>query len=61
MANEKCINWYLKCENCGFGFSILFDIDETDNEEEVKKTIRTCPCGCEMKIISEKVVCNDGE
>ena len=60
MAN-KCIDWYLKCENCGFEFSVLFDIDETDNEEEVKKTIRACPCGCEMKIVEEKVVCDDGE
>ena len=51
MQNE-CLSWKLKCPNCGFEFGILFDADET---EENKKTIRSCPCGCEMDIIKEDV------
>ena len=53
---DKTISWELKCENCGFEFSTLFYADET---EENKKIIRSCPCGCEMKIVKEKVYDND--
>lgn len=48
----KSIDWYLKCTNCGFEFSILFPADES---EENKKELRECPCGCEMKIVEERV------
>lgn len=49
----KVIDWYLKCPDCGFEFSILFDADES---EENKKIIRECPCGREaMEIIKEEI------
>lgn len=50
------IDWHLRCPKCGFEFSILFDATET---EENKKTIRECPCGNEMKIVSEKKGCEE--
>lgn len=53
---DRIIDRQLKCENCGFEFSIMFNADET---EENKKEFRRCPCGCEMKIVKEVVFDND--
>ena len=49
---NKSISWKLECSNCGFGYSVIFDADES---EENKKELRSCPCGCEMEIIKEDV------
>ena len=49
---NRILKWELECPNCGFEFSVMFDADES---EENKKEIRSCPCGCEMKIVKEKV------
>lgn len=53
---DKYISWDIKCENCGFEFSVLFDADES---EENKKEFRSCPCGGKTKIVKEKVYDND--
>lgn len=46
------IDWYLRCQKCGFEFGVIFDADET---EENKKIIRECPCGNEeMEIVKEE-------
>lgn len=50
---RKCFDWYLRCSNCGFDFSVLFDVDET---EENKETLKRCPCGCKMTIAEEKEI-----
>lgn len=48
---SQAICWELKCPECGFEFHAFFSEDEP---EEIKKEIKTCPCGCVMDIINEK-------
>lgn len=48
----KIISWNLKCPNCGFEFGITTDFDEL---EEIKKELRSCPCGSDTEIIEELI------
>ena len=47
----KSYDWYLKCEKCGFEFSITFDERTTPYEKDI---IRKCPCGARMSIEKER-------
>ena len=49
---SKTISWEVKCLNCGFEFSVIFDADE---DEETRKILKGCPCGGKVKIIKESV------
>ena len=54
----RIISWELKCPICGFEFGITCDFDEP---EELKKELRSCPCGTDMKIMKEWVWESDGD
>ncbi len=49
----KSIDWHLKCESCGFEFSVIFNANET---EENKAIIKECPCGCTMTVTKERLI-----
>ena len=49
----KCLDWFLRCSNCGFEFSVLFNADE---KEENKEELKRCPCGCKMTVENEREV-----
>jgi DNA-directed RNA polymerase subunit RPC12/RpoP len=53
---DRYITWDIKCETCGFEFSVGFNENET---EENKKELRSCPCGGKTKIVKERVYGND--